>query len=210
MKAARRLAEHFHKSSQATAALAKLCAALDISPRRVTQDVETRWWSTYAMLESLLYLKQPMVAYKDKLPKDCVLTDEQWAVLATIASVLQPMMIVQKNLEGDHYVTGSLMIPFVHDIRQGLLEASIAAEDGSVSGNTLGLFAVSTLNMCCIDSIASLHERERCNTVYPDHMYPACMQMTLLPSCISSIALQTLTSCRVYCCNVQHLNVCSW
>ena len=123
MKRLRKLATHFHCSSQALGALKRLCEAMGIDWRAPVQDVVTRWWSTYLLLASILHLEAVIRAYGPKLPGDLQLTETDWLICRRAAALLEPFMEVRKTLEGDKYVTGSLCIPMIHDLREGLKEA---------------------------------------------------------------------------------------
>jgi hypothetical protein len=52
-----------------------------------------------------------------------VLNELEWWVLEVGAEVLRPLMLAMMTLEGQKYVTGSLVIPMVESIRKGLHEA---------------------------------------------------------------------------------------
>ena len=86
-------------------------------------DVKTRWWSTYLMFEALLQLRKPLS--KMDLPTACPrLSELDWWVLQVGEEVLRPLMLAMVELEGQKYVTGSLVIPMVEAIRKGLNEAN--------------------------------------------------------------------------------------
>ena len=127
MQAARGIAGYFNSSTQAAAALEQMCRALGIKPRRVMQDIVTRWWSTYSMLMSMLYLKKALIALAAKevepLPEEFILTAAQWRQVACGVGVLEPLMQAQRMLEGQLYVTNSLCIAIAFDLRAGLEKA---------------------------------------------------------------------------------------
>ena len=49
-----------------------------------------------------------------------MLTELEWWVLEVGEEVLRPLMLAMMTLEGQNYVTGSLVIPMVESIRKGL------------------------------------------------------------------------------------------
>ena len=51
LKKVRRIVGFFHRSSTAAARLAAIATALGMKPLRLIQDVDTRWNSTFDMLE---------------------------------------------------------------------------------------------------------------------------------------------------------------
>lgn len=74
------------------------------------------------MVARLLELKRVI----DKHEKDALepmLTAVDWAVLDLIFSILGPFMHAQTLLEDHQYVTGSLVVPFVYNLRASLDEA---------------------------------------------------------------------------------------
>ena len=118
----RALIGHFSSSNQATEALLAVQSRRDPSwrPKKVIQDVKTRWWSTYAAIERLIVLKPYLNILEVEGHLKCNLKDEDWEILREVESLLQPFMIVQKVLEGQQYVTMSLVPYFISKVRRGL------------------------------------------------------------------------------------------
>ncbi|CAM9499597.1 unnamed protein product, partial [Sphacelaria rigidula] len=75
------------------------------------------------MVDRLLYLRPAIEMHETMHQLDAILTNEDWRVLELIHPVLEPFMVAQGTLEDHKYVTGSLVIPTVHDLREGLQEA---------------------------------------------------------------------------------------
>jgi hypothetical protein len=115
---------------------------LDAAQRRVNntdptlvviQDVKTRWWSTYMMLERLCKLKaaiQDMFYHEFRYRRQCnktttlekyELTEGDFSCLEDVVHVLLPFNVAQEALEGDKYVTLSLLPLLVHQIREALI-----------------------------------------------------------------------------------------
>ena len=120
MKSARALVGHFNSSSQASSDL------LDIqdrtNPLKIVQDVATRWWSTFAMINRLLDLKDSFFSLVERnlLSHETNLTDTQWDAICDIKALLEPFMVVQKVLEGQKYPTASLVPYLIKKVRDGL------------------------------------------------------------------------------------------
>ena len=99
-------------SSQAKEALQRALAFFKLPNLNVLQDVTTRWWSTYLMIARLLALRKAL----DHMHSEGILlvgfTAAEWVILAHIAVVLEPFMAIQKAMEGEKYVTISL-VPFL-------------------------------------------------------------------------------------------------
>ena len=76
---------------------------------KLLQDVTTRWWSTYTMLERLLELKPTLLAMKLMEETTAELTPETWEVIRLGSIVLQPFKAVQLMMEGEKYITLSFV-----------------------------------------------------------------------------------------------------
>jgi hypothetical protein len=94
------------------------------------QDVATRWWSTYSMVERLIRLKAYLAILSEEGELDINLNDDQWIIATNLKILLQPFMIAQRLLEGEAYVTVSLIPYSIYKIRKGLTNA-IGAEHSS-------------------------------------------------------------------------------
>ena len=122
MKMARKLVGHFTGSSQAEAQLLGAQESV-VHPLKCIQDVVTRWWSTFQMVERLLKLRptfEKMVGDGVLAQEDC-LDDEQWETVGDVKTLLEPFMCVQKLLEGQKYVTISLVPYLINKVRNGLV-----------------------------------------------------------------------------------------
>jgi hypothetical protein len=121
LKACRNLVNFFNSSSQATKKLlGKQVEGRAIKP---IQDVITRWWSTYLMCDQLLCLKIYLSLLEKEGDLTCNLTDSQWLIVHDLHILLKPFMIAQKFMEGEAYVTISLVPYMVYKIRKGLQQA---------------------------------------------------------------------------------------
>ncbi len=134
MNAARELVGFFSSSSQAEAIL--LSKQIPGSEVKCIQDVATRWWSTYSMCERLLRLRPyfSLMEAEGQLKKN--LTNAQWMVVKDTTALLEPFMCAQRLLEGECYVTISMIAFIVWKIRRGLL-AAIESPESSQHVNHL-------------------------------------------------------------------------
>ena len=121
LKACRNLVNFFNSSPQATIKL----LGKQVEGRAVTpiQAVMTIWWSTYAMCDWLLRLKMYLCLLENEGALTCNLTDSQWCIVRDLHILLKPLLIAQKLLEGQTYVTISLVPYIIYKIRKGLQEA---------------------------------------------------------------------------------------
>jgi hypothetical protein len=124
MSAARELVGHFSSSSQAEALL--LSKQNPENAVKCIQDVTTRWWSTYSMCKRLLRL-QPyftLMEAEGVLKKN--LNALQWQIVKDTTTLLEPFMCAQQLLEGESYLTISMIAFIVWKIRKGLVAAIIS------------------------------------------------------------------------------------
>ena len=86
------------------------------------QDVVTRWWSTFAMLDRMLVLKRVIVVLEqdDQIPTRYKLSMEDWNNFESVRTVLMPMKIAQKILEGSKYITITMVPGLINKIRRDL------------------------------------------------------------------------------------------
>jgi len=96
-----------------------------VSPEGVVlvlmQDVKTRRWSTYMMIQSMLVFKPAII---NMFPEECLSREQQdkrsllenfalskneFEVITYVAHVLAPCKVAQEALEGEKYVNVSLL-----------------------------------------------------------------------------------------------------
>ena len=93
---------------------------------KVIQDVETRWWSTHACSERLLYLRaaigrhEASTANSPNTYATRILSDKRWTVSEYIVPLLEPSMLVQRAHEAEKYVIISLVVSNIQALRLGL------------------------------------------------------------------------------------------
>jgi hypothetical protein len=97
---------------------------------KLIQDVATRWWSTYSMVECLLRLKIYFAILQEEGNFEGNLTEPQWKIIDNLKTLLQTFMISQRLLKGESYVTISLVPFMIYKIRKDL-SAAVDAEQSS-------------------------------------------------------------------------------
>jgi hypothetical protein len=75
------------------------------------------------MVDRLLQLKIYFSLLENEGDLQCNLNDSQWMIITDLHALLKPFMITQKLLEGQAYVTISLVPYMVYKTRKGLVEA---------------------------------------------------------------------------------------
>lgn len=80
-------------------------------PKRLIQDVSTRWNSTFYMLRRFIELEEAIratIALVDRnLP---VLTGEEWKTCKEVCNILSPFEEMTNSMSGEKYMTGSAAI----------------------------------------------------------------------------------------------------
>eukprot|EP00804_Cyclotella_cryptica_P020067 CCRYP_014870-RA/>CCRYP_014870-RA protein AED:0.47 eAED:0.47 QI:0/0/0/0.5/0/0.5/2/0/534 len=145
----------------------------------VLQDVITRWWSTHCMVNRLIYLclaLQMMVA-NNVIDADIFPNNNQWSILEDVEKTLLTMSKWQRVLEGEHFVTASLVMVAVYQIRANYVKMIL---DGSTSAPAVALAQIllkdfderyrttdSVSGKCCYTGKADIGFRNRCTGVHP-------------------------------------------
>jgi hypothetical protein len=89
------------------------------------------------MCESLIDLKRAINTISGQPGGPNLLSQLDWWVMEVGKEVLRPFMMAQVMLEGEKYVTGSLVIPMVEEVRVGLMAAQARVQELSAA---IGLF----------------------------------------------------------------------
>ncbi|KAL0811816.1 hypothetical protein ABMA28_009244 [Loxostege sticticalis] len=102
--------KHFKKSNVAWAKLKKYQEQAGTAPKRLLQEVPTRWNSTFYMLKRCLELKESLNSAMANLGLEMI-TVYEWQICKEATLMLEPCEEVTRELCGENYVTGSLLIP---------------------------------------------------------------------------------------------------
>jgi hypothetical protein len=141
VKKARDLVSFVHSSCIATDKLSCAQRTLNsiVVPLKLLQDVKTRWWSTYTMIQRILDLREALeLVFQEEFRyresqntptqlEKLKLTDSDFESLHNVAYVLRPLQQAQKALEGEKYVNISLLPLVIHEIRVqlGICEGAV-------------------------------------------------------------------------------------
>lgn len=92
--------------------------------KKLLQPPRTRWAYHFYVLDRMLELKEGIRHVIDNEIVDDVdnLTPNQWKLVKALRDILELFSVVITKLEGDQYVTLSRVIPFLIDIKLGLLK----------------------------------------------------------------------------------------
>ena len=127
---------------------------------KLIQSVPTRWNSTFYMLERFLNLSDTVSTILLKFPNSPrMLTAAELQTAKEITSILKPLESVTKEVSGDTYITGSMVIPLQNCMEKQLTElvpftdigqqlkqetlVEISKRFGGIEGNSL--LSISTL-----------------------------------------------------------------
>lgn len=107
----RKIVTHFNHSAIACTKLKIIQENLKLQPHKLIQDVQTRWNSTYYMLERLHEQRQAVTAYaaEHDIP---TLTAYQWGLVENVIRVLKPFEEITKQASQDSELI-SFVIPAV-------------------------------------------------------------------------------------------------
>ena len=115
----KRLVSHFHYSTQSSNLLMAKQALLKLPKRKLIQDVDTRWNSTFDMIQSVLEQQLPISAVLMEGPsklKDMSLESKQIGLLESLVEVLMPLKEIAIQLSGSSYCTISIIAPTMHQL----------------------------------------------------------------------------------------------
>ncbi|XP_029689209.1 zinc finger BED domain-containing protein 4-like [Takifugu rubripes] len=115
---ARKMVAHFKSSSKTKEKLCSIQANMGIPQKKLVQEVETRWNSTYAMLHRLYEQREPLGAALASLRTDLVpFTADDYAAINHCLNVLRPFYQATVELSEKRRVSGSKAIPLAKMLR---------------------------------------------------------------------------------------------
>lgn len=121
---ARRIATHFNHSSLACSKLIEIQQEINMELKKIIQDVQTRWNSTFYMLERLLHLRRCVTIYLTENSSLNNLTNNQWDLLQSVLDLLRPFEEVTKLMSNTESII-SEVIPTIAILKRYLLSPKI-------------------------------------------------------------------------------------
>lgn len=104
---------------------------MNLSIIKLKNDVQTRWNSTFFMLERLLRVKVPLSATLSMLDSPPAnLNSAEWLILEDCVSILQPFEKITTVLSGESYPTLSSVIPLVRGLQSAIIKKNPTTESG--------------------------------------------------------------------------------
>lgn len=108
----RKIVGHFKHSALAYSRLEDIQGQLNQPIKRLQQDVQTRWNSTYYMLQSLIEQKRVLGVYVSEHELPGYLTAHQWALMEKTVAILAPFEELTKKVSS-YEALASDVIPAV-------------------------------------------------------------------------------------------------
>lgn len=94
----------------------------EIRALKVVKDCKTRWWSEYAMIHRLIRLQMYFLALGIENEEYNILSAEDWKTLQNMDHILEPFYLMEQEMEGCTYVTGSMVCGVLPQILLDLSE----------------------------------------------------------------------------------------
>nr|XP_015837581.1 PREDICTED: zinc finger BED domain-containing protein 4 [Tribolium castaneum] len=81
------------------------------TPKKLIQDVSTRWHSTYYMLQRFVEVEESIRTTMASIDEDLpIVTSEEWDFIKELLDVLQPLENATNIMSGENYLTASSVI----------------------------------------------------------------------------------------------------
>jgi len=112
VKKARKIVSHFKHSEQACRHLAECQKSCDIPEHKLIQDVETRWNSTYLMLQRVAEQRKALNLYSVERGSITTLTNPEWELAERVVLLLKPFYEATLEICSDDACI-SIVIPLI-------------------------------------------------------------------------------------------------
>lgn len=127
-----RLTKHSVVASDELKRLQKRDGKTDGTVLKLIQDVETRWNTTYYMLERFLTLEEyvyPVTSKCANMPD--MLSRNEILVLKDLVLLMSPVASVITEINGENYPTCSVIIPIIHCMTAAITDCVTTTEIGN-------------------------------------------------------------------------------
>ncbi|GBN64396.1 Zinc finger BED domain-containing protein 1, partial [Araneus ventricosus] len=135
IKKIKSIVTHFKRSTKSSNKLTEIQKQNGLQPKKLINDVETRWNSTFDMLVRFTELEMSIRTTIALLDKDVdALLPEEWLLAQKIKLVLQPMKELTDFISGEKYPSASSVIIVIQGIQEDLKELKTKKENHAVFG----------------------------------------------------------------------------
>ncbi|XP_077412229.1 E3 SUMO-protein ligase ZBED1-like isoform X2 [Vanacampus margaritifer] len=122
----RKIVGYFKSSTTAKERLTQMQVQMGFPVLKLIQEVDTRWNSTYLMLQRMYTLREPVGAALAGLRTDLTaLSAKQYRIIADCLKVLEPFNYATIELSEEKKVSGSKVIPLLSMLHHSLEEEEI-------------------------------------------------------------------------------------
>ena len=106
LQCCKHIVSYFHKNTKATDKLNPIQSHLNIDNHKLIQEVETRWNSSFYMLERIVEQEEVVRTALYLLNRnDLTIFDEEVEVIKGIIEVLQPFETVTREISAESYIS---------------------------------------------------------------------------------------------------------
>ncbi|CAG9840808.1 unnamed protein product [Diabrotica balteata] len=107
----------FKRSTTSTAKLRDVQTNMGLNPKKLIQEVPTRWNSTYFMNQRIFELKDAVKTTIALINKNIpVLSEDEWKICSELVMILEPFEEVTRNMSGENFLTASQVIGFTNGL----------------------------------------------------------------------------------------------
>ncbi|XP_063216764.1 zinc finger BED domain-containing protein 4-like [Bacillus rossius redtenbacheri] len=136
LKTCRSIVGHYKHSTKSRERLQSIKKKLGLPEHALIQMIDTRWNSTYLMLERLHEQKEAVSADLPNCGKES-LTANEWNLIAVYVKILQPLFLATKELCKESVPTLSMVRPIMYSI-EGFFKNYVTSKTG-VQGSGITL-----------------------------------------------------------------------
>ena len=158
-KKCKAVVSYFHHSVKASDTLREVQHQLKLPENKLINDVETRWNSTYYMMERILQQKQAITTVLCLLDrKDLLLDTQDFDALKEAIQVLNPFEAATRELSGEKHVSVSKVIPLSRNLQHLISGMSTVVltkqmQDSLVTSLRRRFLSVETVHACAAATI---------------------------------------------------------
>lgn len=114
------IVEYFNRSTQGKKKLNATQQQMNLPILKLKQDVQTRWNSTFDMLQRIVQIKEAVISTVALLRSDLTLSETDWAIIEGVLPLLGPFYEITVEISAEKNVTLSKVIIFCNLLRRFL------------------------------------------------------------------------------------------